>query len=551
MIPVPPRLADLNYQHFQSPGDWREYQAETISRIINSPKRFVLVQAPTGAGKSPIAVAASDLIEPKVLRHMWEGSKNDATGRLVELVPQSSILTTTKQLQAQYLWDFQDRAIELKGKSNYDCIIEPVTADQAPCNVTGSKACPARSSCPYYQTRDLAVTKPLGIHNYANYLTNVNYTGTFADQTMLILDEAHLLDDQLMGFISRGINLYTCRKLDILPPTSNIQRGLSLPFHEWQGWAKTWEAELTGQVERMYQALKTRLEPDLELRRTWNQAKTLLGTMKYLIQAKEPWICTPLEDYGWEFKPVWIGQYAEDLLYRYASKVVLMSATILDPIVLAKLVGINPDDLEFIDVPSTFPIGSRPIYYNPQMVVKGGMKDAELKPLLDSIYRTCREHEGEKGLIHTVSFPLAQAIVRQAPDDVKYRLMGHNSKDRLRVYEEFRASNEDRILISPSMKEGISLEDNQCRFIVVAKVPFPYLGDPQTKARMDSPMGRDWYAWRSFCDLIQMTGRGMRSVEDYCAVYILDQAFGRLFNSMRRFVPKYWKNDLVDVKGAL
>ena len=547
MIEVPPRLSDLGYQHFQSP--WREYQAETISHIINSPKRFVLVQAPTGAGKSPIAVAASDLIDPKVPRRMWEGDRED--GKWVDLVPQSSILTTTKQLQAQYLWDFQDRAIELKGKSNYDCVIEAVTADQAQCNVTGSKKCPARSSCSYYQTRDLAITKPLGIHNFANYLTNANYTGTFTEQTMLILDEAHLLDDQLMGFISQGINLYTCRKLDILPPTNNVQRGLTLPFREWQGWAKTWLTELTGQVLRMRDTLRGGGEPDPGLRRTWGQAKTLLATMEYLVDAKEPWICTPLEDYGWEFKPVWIGQYAEDLLYKYASKVVLMSATILDPMVLAKLVGIKPEDVHFIDVPSTFPVGSRPIYYNPQMVVKGGMKDAELKPLLDSIYRTCREHEGEKGLIHTVSFPLAQAIVRQAPDDVKYRLMGHNSKDRLRVYEDFRAADEDRILISPSMKEGVSLEGDQCRFIIVAKVPFPYLGDPQTKARMDTPMGRDWYAWRSFCDLIQMTGRGMRSVEDSCSVYILDGAFSRLFNSMRRNVPTYWKSDLIDIKGAL
>ena len=543
---VPPKLSDLGFVNFQGDhGLWREYQAETVARIINSSKRFVLVQAPTGAGKSPIAVAAAQLIEPKVIRR-----RVDQDGNVTELPPQSSILTTTKQLQWQYLGDFSDQAIELKGRANYDCLVEPVSAAEAPCVVHSPRRCPSFSVCPYYQTLAQADLKPLGVHNYANYLTNANYADRFHQQTLLILDEAHLLDDQLMGFISRDINIHTCRKFDILPPTNDIQRGLRIPFHEWQAWAGVWQAELKAEVHRLGAELKGKDEQDTPLLRTWQQGKSLLSTLNYLKEAEEPWVITPTPD-GWEFKPIWIGQYANDLLYRYASKIVLMSATILDPITFAKTVGIPPDEMEFIDVPSTFPVGSRPIYYNPQMVVKGGMGDDELAPLLDSIYRTCNAHEGEKGLLHTVSFSLLLTIARNAPGDVRQRLMWHTSKDRLKVYEAFRESDEDRILLSPSMKEGISLEDNLCRFIGVAKVPFPYLGDPQTKARMQTTMGQAWYAWRSMCDLIQATGRGMRSATDTCSVYIFDGAFTRLFVNMARFVPEHWRADLVDVKGAL
>ena len=548
MILVPPNLSDLGFANFQGPlrGLWREYQAEAVGRIINSTKKFVLVQAPTGAGKSPIAVAAAALIDPKVVRR-----KVQKNGDVTELIPQSSILSTTKQLTWQYLGDFSDQAIELKGRSNFDCLVEPVTAAEAPCTIHGSHSCPSRGSCPYFTTLAEAEHMPLGINNYANYLTNANYSQRFHNQTALFLDECHLLDDQLMGFISQGVSLDTCGKFDIIPPTSSVARGMTIPFREWQAWAATWYPELDKQVARLKEVLRAQAEPDMGLRRQWQQGKTLLATLSYLRGAEGAWITTNSGDYGWEFKPVWIGQYADNLLYQYGGKIVLMSATILDPVTFAKTVGINPLEMEFVDVPSTFPAGARPVYYNPQMVVKGGMGDGELQPLLDSIYRTCRDHEGEKGLIHTVSFPLAQAIVRQAPDDIKYRLMGHTSKDRLRVYEEFRLADEDRILISPSMKEGVSLEDDLCRFIVVCKVPFPYLGDPQVKARMASPMGRDWYAWKAMCDLMQMTGRGMRSMTDRCAVYILDESFGRLFRQMARYVPKYWRDDIVDVKGRL
>jgi superfamily II DNA or RNA helicase len=40
---------------------WREHQEEAISYIVNSDKRFVFLEAPTGSGKSLIAMTSGVL----------------------------------------------------------------------------------------------------------------------------------------------------------------------------------------------------------------------------------------------------------------------------------------------------------------------------------------------------------------------------------------------------------------------------------------------------------------------------------------------------------
>ena len=74
---------------------FRAVQVETLARIAESEARVILVQAPTGSGKSLIARAAGAVLETP-----------------------ATYCSTTKQLQAQFCRDFQD-AVELRGRSNY------------------------------------------------------------------------------------------------------------------------------------------------------------------------------------------------------------------------------------------------------------------------------------------------------------------------------------------------------------------------------------------------------------------------------------------------
>ena len=83
-----------------------------------------------------------------------------------------------------------------------------------------------------------------------------------------------------------------------------------------------------------------------------------------------------------------------------------------------------------------------------------------------------------------------------------------------------------RVLVSPSMSEGVDLPYEKCQFQVIYKIPFPYLGDPQINQRKQQDPS--WYAYKTIMTLLQAYGRGMRAEDDYCETYILDGNFRML-----------------------
>jgi Rad3-related DNA helicase len=60
------------------------------------------------------------------------------------------------------------------------------------------------------------------------------------------------------------------------------------------------------------------------------------------------------------------------------------------------------------------------------------------------------------------------------------RLVTHNTQDRSEVIQRFKKSREPLVLVSPSCERGLSLDDDQCRFIIFAKAPFLSLNDKKT-----------------------------------------------------------------------
>jgi len=95
------------------------------------------------------------------------------------------------------------------------------------------------------------------------------------------------------------------------------------------------------------------------------------------------------------------------------------------------------------------------------------------------------------------------------------------------------------------MTEGVDLPDDQCRVIIIAKIPWPSLASKQISARLHSSKdGQHWYAHRTVSTLIQASGRAQRSPEDFCEVYILDAQFTRLYNDNRALFPEWWRKSL-------
>lgn len=104
-------------------------------------------------------------------------------------------------------------------------------------------------------------------------------------------------------------------------------------------------------------------------------------------------------------------------------------------------------------------------------------------------------------------------------------------------------------MFAPSMSRGVDLAGDKCRVQIIVKCPFPSLGDKQIKARMGLPGGQQWYSVKTVRDIVQMTGRGVRSADDWCYTYILDKQFTRnVWGSNKLLFPGYFR-EAVDVRA--
>ncbi|MCA1814681.1 MAG: hypothetical protein LC624_12175, partial [Halobacteriales archaeon] len=125
--------------------------------------KAVVVEAPVGSGKSPMAIALA----------RWAGG--------------ALITTPLNSLVDQYERDFGaagDVAI-IKGKDNYPCDLTGGTASTGPC--TYDKQARKSCKCPFTQAKAGALAKPIVVTSLAMAMT----ASWLPDKPLVIVDEAH------------------------------------------------------------------------------------------------------------------------------------------------------------------------------------------------------------------------------------------------------------------------------------------------------------------------------------------------------------------------
>ena len=166
--------------------------------------------------------------------------------------------------------------------------------------------------------------------------------------------------------------------------------------------------------------------------------------------------------------------------------------------------------------------------------------------MADMIGRVAKYHEGERVLVHTVSYKLAEYFSKNIGNGQSSRVHTYmNSREREPALNRWLRS-DDGVMLAPSFDRGVDLKDDLCRVIVVAKIPYPNLKDKQVNGRLYSKGGQGWYAMLTARSVVQMTGRAMRSRDDSCEVYMLDAQFVRnLMGKQKKILPKWWSEALV------
>lgn len=474
--------------------DWRPHQLPIAERILNTPKKIIVLNASTGFGKSAVVQIPARVSLQRQL-----------------------ILTRTKALQTQYE---RDGIVALYGRDNYACNANSrVTAALGVCRI-GIPCAFYHDGCNYFDQKRFAIDSDDKVLNYAYFFLEANGPGQFGNHDYIICDEAHCVPEELAKAFSIRIYFGDCKYLGIRTPR---QKDLESLIH----WARRNLDKVKKFPMKIYEA-KFRA---IELFRRMG--------MLALIDKPEEWV-TETVDQAVIVRPIWPDGLAAVNLWPHASKFILASATI-NPDYTLPMLGMSRTDAEIIEAPSIFEKHQRPIFIRNHIWMNHKAEVNTLALWLKEIDDILDSYGPFKGLIHTGNYQLANLLLANSKHQA--RLIGHNAGDRLVTLERFKAMTGSQVLVSPSMTEGVDLPYDNCRFQIIAKVPYPNKLDKVWEARFaqDEQRASRIYTQATIDQIVQAAGRGMRAADDYCETWIIDANITRLLSRNTSDFPKFFR----------
>ncbi len=98
-------------------------------------------------------------------------------------------------------------------------------------------------------------------------------------------------------------------------------------------------------------------------------------------------------------------------LFKYADKVILMSATIIDPNNFCKSLGI--DKFKYVEAESSFDAKNAPIYCNTKIKLNYHNLKRSLPKIVNQIKEICEHHKNDKGIIHTHNNTITSFLIKK------------------------------------------------------------------------------------------------------------------------------------------
>jgi len=540
-------MTEFDFQKFFPYPEVRPEQSEAIKFILdafyNQNKRFVIIEAGTGTGKSGVGLTVSRFMNVNELSDVGKIPASAGTW----------FVTTQKILQDQYVRDFGPPAgfmRTIKSSGNYQCKFKGCSCAESRQLLKGEpehspfhRACSGHG-CVYVKARVAWQQSLESVTNFPYFMTFGNFTDGVACRRLLVIDEAHNVEGELSKFIDVSVSEFFAKRV----------LHLNIPNPKTQHQAYTWirktyfpkVAAHLAHVKMMLQRFKGLKDKIKQISSLSRQLELLEGhhtkVSKFLsVYDKDNWVMNVIPAMGKkgrriEFKVIDVSPFSEDNLFRFGDRILMMSATILDHQAYCECLGIPRDQVAFLEIPSPFPVENRPILYSPSGRMIRSEIDRTLPKMTEAVRAILEHHSGDKGIIHTHTFKIANYLKEHLRDS---RILVHDSANREHVLEEHLTSDEPTVLLSPSMTEGIDLKDDTGRFQIICKVPYPYLGDPLTKKRMNR--WKWWYPLQTAKAIVQSTGRSVRSIDDHAVTYILDEDWQRFYDRNRDLFPKTFR----------
>ena len=279
----------------------------------------------------------------------------------------------------------------------------------------------------------------------------------------------------------------------------------------------------------------------------------LTRTINNILANQKNWIISDIKKENYvvrvELKPLDISTYCKSL-FEKCSKTLIMSATILNYNAFCRNVGLNPNEVKFIQIPSDFPSEHRFIIpLNVAYLNYNNLQSNEVKlAIAKTVDNLMTLHKNHKGIIHTTSYEQLSFIKETISETNARRLLVTDpeiQRDEV-IFEHTKSNTKPTVLISPSLHTGLDLKDELSRFQIITKVPYPNKSDRWTNAKRE--VDSEWYYWQTALKLIQAYGRSVRSKDDWARTYILDSAFGYFVKKNKDILPSWF---IQAIKGKL
>lgn len=520
--------------------------------------RYIVIEAGTGIGKSAIAKAISEK----------EGN--------------CYLLTATKQLQDQYIKDFGNMGAKaVKGSVNYECSRdEGMPCSNGECKFTKGiyTQCTLAGECPYYNAKKEAEGSEMYVTSYAYFLRisrkfqpGGDYHGKFTKRNAIIVDECHMLEDQLLncaGFSLSSKKMNDRYKMnhglgfkELCLYNRKLKDGEDEKNIEWVHLVDSIIMRKMMVIDKQIQCVKTgnratmtadelsELE-DMDLMKLANKKEELLRLHEkiqgyFLSENKDNWIMSVKEN-TLSIKPIDVDGLFQKLINGWAErKVVFMSATILDKVGFCKDMGIIPNETAFITRDGTFSSANSPIVYDPIGSMNYKNIGTTMPYVIEEVKRIMDMHPNEKGIIHTSTYNIAKQLTEAIDSDrFVVREVGESNESLLKYHV---ASDKPTVLVSPSLMAGVDLHDDLSRFQIIVKLPYISLADERVKRKMNK--NKKWYTCKMLRNLIQECGRSTRNDKDWSVTYILDNAFETTMRYNKNMLPKSFQNRIVNVNN--
>jgi len=485
----PPVSFGLNYP------SWRDGQEDALAEALATDLRFTALSLPTGAGKTLIYMTMAQMEE----------------GR-------TAVLTSTKALQHQLQTDFT-HITDIRGKGNYPCVelqqggeyYDENTrerdryCDVGPC-VYGYKCDYRDHGCDYFDALKAALGSKILLTNYAYWLSSHYFGEGLGEFELLICDESHNAPEELAGFFHTELST-----TDLA--TAVTAHPKTLDPLEWKAWAKGLKLPKYG----------TR------------QVENLRSKVRRLSIMDEEWIGDET-DKGISFDPRTPSKLAHHL-FQDVPKVVFVSATVRPK--TCELLGVRDEDLYFFEAGSNFPISSRRVTHvqsSPTLRLTWRSSDSDLRRWVTKVDQIIDRRLDRKGILHTVSYKRAHFFAENSRHSAL--LITHGSRGTARAIEQFKAAYPPVVLVSPATTTGYDFPDDECRFNIIGKIPFPDTRSKIMEIRCDDDKELSLYL--AMQETVQTVGRSVRSVDDWAENIIVDDSWTWFKNAAAKYAPKWF-----------